>query len=292
MKGIILAGGQGTRLYPCTKNVNKQLLPVYDKPQIYYSLNVLILAGIKEILVISNPEYIELYEQLLGDGSQLGIKIDYAVQEAPRGLPEAFLIGESFIGDDDVTLILGDNLLHGNGMTSSLTNAIKNNTGCTIFGTRVKDPRRFGVVDFDKATGEVYSIEEKPNNPKSNYAIIGLYIFDSSVVSKAKRLKPSSRGELEIVDLQRMYLNENKLSLVNLYRGTIWLDTGTKDSLVEASTFIQIIQRSKGQYVGCIEETSYEVGNINLKELKLLTDEMPKSDYKEYLERFIEDERS
>lgn len=287
MKGIILAGGSGTRLYPLTKTTSKQLLPVYDKPMIYYPLTTLMLAGLKEILLISTPRDLESFKSLLGDGSHLGITIEYAIQEHPNGLAEAFIIAEDFLNGDDCMLILGDNLLHANGFKSLLKKSVENNKGATIFATQVKDPERFGVVEFDKTTEKVISIVEKPSNPKSNHACVGLYIFDNSVVEKAKKLKPSHRGELEIVDLHKEYLKEDLLNLSVLYRGTTWLDTGTHESLMKAGEFVKVIQDNKNQYIACLEEVAYEMGFIDRNGLEKAINELQKSSYKEYLEHFL-----
>lgn len=287
MKGIILAGGSGTRLYPLTKTISKQLLPVYDKPMIYYPLTTLMLAGIKDILLISTPRDLESFKALLGDGSHLGVKISYEIQARPGGLPEAFIIAEDFLNGDDCMLILGDNLLHANGFKSLLQKSVANNKGATIFATQVRDPERFGVVEFDKQTEKILSLEEKPKKPKSNHACVGLYIFDNSVIEKAKKLEPSSRGELEIVDLHKEYLKENNLNLSVLYRGTTWLDTGTHESLMKAGEFVRVIQDNKNQYIACLEEVAYEMGYINKKELEYAVSLLQKSPYKRYLENYM-----
>lgn len=282
MKGIILAGGSGTRLYPITKSISKQLLPVYDKPMIYYPLSTLMLSGIKEILIITNPEYIGLYKQLLNDGSHLGLKIEYRIQERPRGLADAFLVGEEFIGKDKVCLILGDNIFHGQGFSQILNRASSLKEGAVIFGYYVKDPRSYGVVEFDD-NNNVVSLEEKPEKPKSNYAIPGLYYYDNSVIEKAKSLKPSARGELEITDLNREYLKENKLKVELFGRGFAWLDTGTHQSLLEASNYVETIQKRQGFYISCVEEIAYRMGYINKEQLIKLGIEMEKIEYGKYL---------
>jgi glucose-1-phosphate thymidylyltransferase len=282
MKGIILAGGSGTRLYPITKSISKQLLPVYDKPMIYYPLSTLMLSGIREILIITNPEYIELYKQLLNDGSHLGLKIEYKVQEKPRGLADAFIVGEEFIGKDKVCLILGDNIFHGQGFSQILKRASSLKEGAVIFGYYVKDPRSYGVVEFDD-NNNVVSLEEKPEKPKSNYAVPGLYYYDNSVIEKAKNLKPSARGELEITDLNREYLKENKLKVELFGRGFAWLDTGTHQSLLEASNYVETIQKRQGFYISCVEEIAYRMGYINKEQLIKLGKEMEKIEYGKYL---------
>jgi len=282
MKGIILAGGSGTRLYPITKSISKQLLPVYDKPMIYYPLSTLMLSGIREILIITNPEYIELYKQLLNDGSHLGLKIEYKIQEKPRGLADAFIVGEEFIGKDKVCLILGDNIFHGQGFSQILKKASSLKEGAVIFGYYVKDPRSYGVVEFDD-NNNVVSLEEKPEKPKSNYAIPGLYYYDNTVVEKAKNLKPSARGELEITDLNKEYLKENKLRVELFGRGFAWLDTGTHQSLLEASNYVETIQKRQGFYISCVEEIAYRMGYINKEQLIKLGKEMEKIEYGKYL---------
>lgn len=282
MKGIILAGGAGTRLYPITRSISKQIIPVYDKPMIYYPLSVLMLAGIREILIISTPTDIGLYESLFGDGSQLGMKISYKIQPSPDGLAQAFILGDEFIGDDNVCLILGDNIFYGYNFRSVLEEAAKLEDGSTVFGYYVNDPERYGVVEFDE-TGKVISIEEKPEVPKSNYAVTGLYFYSNDVVQKAKNLKPSKRGELEITDLNRLYLEEDRLNVKLLGRGFAWLDTGTHDSLLQASNFIATIEQRQGLKVSCIEEIAYKKGFISKEQLLELAKPLSKNQYGEYL---------
>jgi glucose-1-phosphate thymidylyltransferase len=282
MKGIILAGGSGTRLYPITKAISKQITPIYDKPMIYYPLSVLMLAGIREILIISTPRDVVVFEELLEDGSNFGLKISYAVQEKPNGLAEAFLIGEKFIGKDSCALVLGDNIFYGHGFTGMLKEASSKEKGATIFGYYVNNPKDFGVVEFDK-NGKAISLEEKPENPKSNYAIPGLYFYDNTVVEKAKQVKPSKRGELEITTLNEMYLKENNLNVVSLGRGMAWLDTGTHDALLEASNFVKTIQSRQGIMVACPEEISYRNGWIGEENIKKLAQPLMKSSYGKYL---------
>lgn len=282
MKGIILAGGSGTRLYPLTKSISKQLLPVYDKPMIYYPMSTLMLAGIKEILIISTPEDTPRFEQLLGDGKELGLTLSYKVQESPDGLAQAFIIGEEFIGDDSVALVLGDNIYYGHGFTDLLQKAASLDTGSTVFGYHVHDPERFGVVEFDQQQN-VISIEEKPKVAKSNYAITGLYFYDNRVVEFAKSLKPSSRGELEITDLNKCYLEDNSLRVELLGRGFAWLDTGTHESLLEASTFIETIERRQKLKIACLEEISYRMGYISKEQLIDLAQPSKKNAYGQYL---------
>ena len=282
MKGIILAGGSGTRLYPITKSISKQIIPVYDKPMIYYPLSVLMLAGIREILVISTPKDIRLYEELLGDGSQLGLKFSYKVQPSPDGLAQAFILGDEFIGNDNVCLVLGDNIFYGHDFGGILLKTAKLEDGAVVFGYWVKDPQRYGVVEFDN-NNEVLSIEEKPANPKSNYAVTGLYFYSNDVVAKAKSLKPSARGELEITDLNKLYLWENRLKVRLLGRGFAWLDTGTHDSLLQASNYIATIEARQGLKVSCIEEIAYKRGFIDKEQLLRLANEHGKSPYGEYL---------
>ena len=284
MKGIVLAGGSGTRLYPITKGVSKQLLPVYDKPMIYYPLSVLMLAGIQEILIISTPKDLPNYEQLLRDGSDLGLKLIYKEQPNPDGLAQAFIIGEEFIGNDDVCLILGDNIFYGSGFSGMLKNAKKNISKgkSTVFGYYVKDPERFGVAEFDNK-GNVISIEEKPENPKSKYAVVGLYFYTNDVIKIAKNVKPSNRGELEITSVNQIYLKQNNLKVELLGRGFAWLDTGTHDSLLEAGQFIESIEKRKGLKVACLEEIAYRMGYINKEQLKKLAKPMKKNGYGQYL---------
>lgn len=282
MKGIILAGGSGSRLYPITKGISKQLLPIYDKPMIYYPLSVLMLSKIKEVLIISNPEYIDFYKNLLGDGSGLGMRFEYKIQEKPRGLADAFIVGEEFIGDDSVCLILGDNIFYGQGFVPKLLNASQIKEGAVIFGYYVPDPREFGVVEFDE-NHNVLSIEEKPDKPKSHFAVPGLYYYDNSVVRRAKNIKPSTRGELEITDLNREYLNEGKLKVELLGRGFAWLDTGTYEGLANASNFVKTMQERTGLYISCLEEIAYRNKWITKEELIVLGREYEKTEYGKYL---------
>lgn len=282
MKGIILAGGKGTRLYPITKSTSKQLLPLYDKPMIYYALSTLLLAEIKEILIICMPRDLEAYQHLLGDGDRFGIKIEYTIQEEARGIADAFLIGEKFIGKDSVCLILGDNIFYGNGLTDILLTAKKELKGATIFGYKVADPREYGVVEFDKKMRAI-SLEEKPQHPKSDYAIPGLYFYDNSVVKMAKEVQPSDRGELEITTINNMYLEKKQLGVGILPRGIAWLDTGNPKSLLEASLFVQTIQTRQNQYVGCPEEVAFRRGFITAAELKATGEDLKKTDYGKYL---------
>ncbi len=290
MKGIILAGGSGTRLYPITKGVSKQLVPIYDKPMIYYPLSVLMLAGITEVLIISTPTDLPRFEQLLGDGSDIGMQFSYVVQPSPDGLAQAFILGEEFIGDDDVALVLGDNIFYGHGLTQMLAASVANATehnAATVFGYYVKDPERYGVAEFDEE-GTVISIEEKPQAPKSNYAVVGLYFYPNDVVKKAKEVKPSERGELEITTLNQMYLEEKRLKVELMGRGYAWLDTGTHESLLEASNFIQTIENRQGLKVACIEEIAYEMGYITKEELIQLAQPLKKNQYGQYLLRRAE----
>ncbi|MET7026958.1 glucose-1-phosphate thymidylyltransferase RfbA [Ligilactobacillus salivarius] len=290
MKGIILAGGSGTRLYPITKGISKQLIPVYDKPMIYYPLSTLMLAGIKDILIISTPEYTPLFKQLLGDGSEWGISLTYKVQEKPNGLAEAFVLGADFIGDDSVCLILGDNIYYGSGLSKLVQEAAEKIDGATVFGYHVNDPERFGVVDFD-SNMKALSIEEKPENPKSNYAVTGLYFYDNTVVEKAKNLKPSDRGELEITDINKLYLDEGKLDVKLMGRGYAWLDTGTHDSMMEAASFIATIQKRQNLKVACLEEIAYRMGYISKEKLVELAQPMKKNDYGQYLLRLAKEQQ-
>jgi glucose-1-phosphate thymidylyltransferase len=282
MKGIILAGGAGTRLYPITRSISKQIIPVYDKPMIYYPLSVLMLAGIREILIISTPTDIVLYENLFGDGSQLGLRIEYKIQPSPDGLAQAFILGEEFIGDDNVCMILGDNIFYGYNFRGILEDAARLENGAIVFGYYVTDPERYGVVEFDQ-NGKVISIEEKPEKPKSNYAITGLYFYSNDVIQKAKNLKPSKRGEYEITDLNQLYLDENRLNVKLLGRGFAWLDTGTHDSLLQASNFIATIEQRQGLKVSCIEEIAYKKGFISKEQLIELATPLSKNQYGEYL---------
>lgn len=282
MKGIILAGGAGTRLYPITQVISKQILPIYDKPMIYYPLSVLMLAGIRDILIISTPSDIPLYKRLFGDGSHLGLNIQYVVQPSPDGLAQAFILGEEFIGDDSACLVLGDNIFYGQGFSSMLRESALIKEGATVFGYWVNDPQRYGVAEFNK-DGRVVSLEEKPENPKSNYAVTGLYFYGNDVVAKAKSLKPSKRGELEITDLNRLYLNEGKLGVKLLGRGMAWLDTGTHESLLQASNFVQTIESRQGLKIACIEEIAYRGGFIDKKQLLKLAEPMAKNQYGQYL---------
>lgn len=282
MKGMILAGGSGSRLYPVTKAISKQLLPIYDKPMIYYPLSVLMLSKIREILVISNPEYIDFYKNLLGDGSELGMDITYKIQDKPRGLADAFIVGEDFIGSDSVCLILGDNIFYGQGFVPRLDRAARMSEGATIFGYYVNDPREFGVVEFDK-DGNVLSLEEKPEKPKTHYAVPGLYYYDNSVIKRAKELKPSKRGEIEITDLNKDYLKSQSLRVEVLGRGFAWLDTGTYDGLSNASEFVRIIQKRTGLYIACIEEISYKNNWIDKEQLIKLGKDYEKTEYGQYI---------
>lgn len=287
MKGIILAGGTGTRLYPITKGVSKQLLPIYDKPMVYYPLSVLLLAGIKEILIISTPDDLPNFQKLLGDGSDWGISFQYKVQVSPDGLAQAFILGEEFIGDDDVCLVLGDNIFHGHGLTSLLQNAVlnlKNKKEPTIFGYNVSDPERYGVAEFN-SDGQVISIEEKPKNPKSNFAVVGLYFYTNEVIQIAKSLKPSERGELEITSVNEVFLKKGNLNVELMGRGFAWLDTGTHESLLEAGSFIQTIEKRQGLKIACIEEIVFDLGYIDEEQLKKLIIPLAKTQYGEYLNK-------
>ncbi|MDM5262589.1 glucose-1-phosphate thymidylyltransferase RfbA [Sulfurovum sp. XTW-4] len=290
MKGIILAGGSGTRLYPITSVISKQLLPIYDKPMIYYPLSVLMLAGIREVLIISTPHDIIRFEELLGDGSHLGMKIEYMIQESPRGVADAFIIGEEFIGDDSVCLILGDNIYYGPGLTPRLEKAAQLTDGALIFGYYVKDPERFGVVEFDKDQN-VLSIEEKPETPKSHYAVTGLYFYDNDVIKIAKSIEPSERGELEVTSINQEYLKRKKLNVELMGRGYAWLDTGTHESLAQASLFIQNIEQRQGYKVACIEEVAYYKGWISSKELYELAQPLKKTEYGKYMIEMSKEKR-
>ena len=286
MKGIILAGGKGTRLYPLTMSISKQILPVYDKPMIYYPLSVLMLANIREILIISTERDLPVFKELLKDGSEFGLKLEYKVQDKPNGLAEAFIIGEEFIGDDNVALILGDNIFYGSGFTGLLEEMSKIEDGAAIFGYPVKDPRAYGVVEFDE-TGKAISLEEKPENPRSNYAIPGLYFYDNTVVEKAKNVKPSARGEIEITTVNEIYLSEGKLNVKNLGRGIIWFDTGTHEALLEASNYVEAIQKRQGFYIACLEEIAYKKGWINEKDIEKKIEGTKMNDYQKYLSLLI-----
>ena len=287
MKGIILAGGSGTRLYPLTRGMSKQLMPIYDKPMIYYPLSILMLAGIREILIISTPEDLPRFEKLLGDGADIGMKFEYIAQSSPDGLAQAFILGKDFVGDENACLILGDNIYYGHGMTDMLANAVRNaedKNMATIFGYHVTDPGRYGVVNFDQ-TGKALSIEEKPTNPKSSYAVTGLYFYPNDVVKKAVEVVPSDRGELEITTVNQMYLSEQRLTVELMGRGYAWLDTGTHESLLEASTFIETIERRQGLKVACIEEIAFEQGYIKKEQLLKLAQPLAKNQYGQYLLR-------
>jgi glucose-1-phosphate thymidylyltransferase len=286
MKGIVLAGGAGSRLYPTTKVYSKQLTVIYDKPLIYYPLSILMLGGIKEILIISNKETIPLYKQLFDNGTHIGLSIEYAIQDAPNGIAEAFIIGEKFIGKDQVTLILGDNIFYGK--LDFFYKALQQNSGATIFGYQVEDPERYGIVEFNK-NGKAISIEEKPKKPKSNYAVPGLYVYDNHVIGISRSLKPSARGELEITDVNIKYLEKGKLKVEKIGRGVAWLDTGTPEALLQASNFFGVIESRQGLKVACLEEIAYKLNFISQKELEALINTIPKSLYREYLERIIKE---
>lgn len=287
MKGIILAGGSGTRLYPVTKALSKQMVPVYDKPMIYYPMSVLMLAGIKDILIISTPRDIEGFKELFKDGSKLGLRIDYKVQEKPNGLAEAFIIGEDFIGKDSVAMILGDNIFYGPNLTKKLENAASLETGAVIFGYYVNNPKAFGVVEFDN-NGKVTSLEEKPEKPKSKYAVPGLYFYDNTVIEKAKKIKPSDRGELEITDINKAYLEEDNLRVNLLGRGMAWLDTGTHASMLQASNFVEAVQNTQGTYIACLEEIAFRKGWINKEQIIELAKPLMKTGYGKYLMEILE----
>ncbi|MDD2386842.1 MAG: glucose-1-phosphate thymidylyltransferase RfbA [Bacteroidales bacterium] len=289
MKGIILAGGAGTRLHPMTISISKQIIPVYDKPMIYYPLSVLMLAGIREVLIISTPQDISLYERLFGDGFQLGMKIQYKIQPSPDGLAQAFTLGEEFIGNDSVCLVLGDNIFYGQGFGNVMLDAAKLEDGAMIFGYYVKDPQRYGVADFD-ADGNVLSIEEKPDKPKSNYAVTGLYFYSNDVVDKAKKLKPSKRGEYEITDLNNLFLEEKRLQIKLLGRGFAWLDTGTPESLLQAANFMETIEARQGLKASCIEEIAYRRGFISKKQFEKLIIPLQKSEYGQYLLKILNED--
>lgn len=289
MKGIVLAGGSGTRLYPITKGVSKQLLPIYDKPMVYYPISVLMLAGIRDILIISTPYDLPAFKRLLGDGSDFGVRFSYAEQPSPDGLAQAFIIGEEFIGNDDVCLVLGDNIFHGNGLSKMLRQAVKNaeeERKATVFGYWVSDPERYGVAEFD-AEGCVLSIEEKPQQPKSNYAVVGLYFYPNKVIQVAKSIKPSARGELEITSVNQAFLNDGELNVQLMGRGFAWLDTGTHDSLAEASTFIEVIEKRQGLKVACLESIGYEMGWLTADDIKRVAQPMAKNQYGQYLLNLI-----
>ena len=289
MKGIVLAGGSGTRLYPLTKVTSKQLLPIYDKPMIYHPISVLMLAGIKDILIISTPVDLPNFQRLLDDGSQFGVKFSYKEQPSPDGLAQAFILGEEFIGDDNVALVLGDNIFYGDGFSGKLKSVVKNietNGGATVFGYYVKDPQRFGVVEFDE-NGKVLSLVEKPQKPKSNYAVTGLYFYDNKVVEYAKGLKPSKRGELEITDLNNIYLKDNKLAVELLGRGFAWLDTGTHHSLLQASQYVHTIEENQGIKIACLEEVAYRMGFVTKENLLKITEKYPNNDYFNYVKEML-----
>lgn len=293
MKGIVLAGGSGTRLYPITKGVSKQLLPIYDKPMVYYPISALMLAGIRDILIISTPQDTPAFQRLLGDGSDFGVNFSYAVQPSPDGLAQAFIIGEEFIGDDDVCLVLGDNIFQGNGFSKMLREAVRNveeKRKATVFGYWVSDPQRYGVAEFDPE-GNVLSIEEKPQEPKSNYAVVGLYFYPNKVVEVAKTIKPSARGELEITTVNQRFLEDGELMLQRMGRGFAWLDTGTHDSLAEASTFVEVLEKRQGLKIACLESIAYEKGWLSAQDIERLAQPMAKNQYGQYLLSLIKQER-
>ena len=289
MKGIVLAGGSGTRLYPVTKAISKQLLPIYDKPMVYYPISVLMLAGIRDILIISTPEDISKFENLLSDGSQFGVNFSYKIQPSPDGLAQAFILGEDFIGNDSAALVLGDNVFYGQSFSKTLQNAVNRveaSGGATVFGYRVRDPQRFGVVEFDE-NGKALSIEEKPKNPKSNYAVTGLYFYDNKVVEYAKNLKPSSRGELEITDLNNIYLKNNKLHVELLGRGFAWLDTGTHESLLQAGQYVQTVENNQGIKIACLEEIAYNMGFLKKEDIEKISSQYKNNEYYGYIKSLI-----
>ena len=289
MKGIVLAGGSGTRLYPVTKAISKQLLPIYDKPMVYYPISVLMLAGIRDILIISTPEDISKFENLLSDGSQFGVNFSYKIQPSPDGLAQAFILGEDFIGNDSAALVLGDNVFYGQSFSRTLQNAVnrvETSGGATVFGYRVRDPQRFGVVEFDE-NGKALSIEEKPKNPKSNYAVTGLYFYDNKVVEYAKNLKPSSRGELEITDLNNIYLKNNKLHVELLGRGFAWLDTGTHESLLQAGQYVQTVENNQGIKIACLEEIAYNMGFLKKEDIEKISSQYKNNEYYGYIKSLI-----
>ena len=291
MKGIVLAGGSGTRLHPVTLGVSKQLLPVYDKPMVYYPLSVLMLAGIRDILIISTPHDLPLFERLLGDGSDLGVSFSYAVQPAPNGLAEAFVIGADHVGGDTVCLVLGDNIFHGHGLQELLTDAAALEEGCVLFGYVVKDPERYGVAEVDAATGKVISIEEKPPHPKSNVAVTGLYFYDNDVVEISRTLKPSPRGELEITEVNNRYIERGTARLHQMGRGMAWLDTGTQDALLDAATFVQVLEHRQGEQIACLEEVAWRMGFIDDEQLERLGSRLGKSNYGQYVMRLVAESR-
>jgi len=291
MKGIVLAGGSGTRLHPVTLGVSKQLLPVYDKPMIYYPLSVLMLAGIRDVLVISTPHDLPLFERLLGDGSQLGMSFSYSVQPEPRGIAQAFVIGADHIGSDNVCLVLGDNIFHGHGLQDQLTQAASLESGCVLFGYVVKDPERYGVAEVDEESGRVLSIEEKPPHPKSNVAVTGLYFYDNDVVEISRTLTPSARGELEITEVNNRYIERGDATLQLLGRGMAWLDTGTQDAMLEASTFVQVLEHRQGEQIACLEEVAWRMGFIDTDQLERLGRGLGKSNYGQYVIRLAEEAR-